>query len=244
MDKRLRARAEWAGGGSYIASRRYSAIVDRVAAKYNAQFDEVPNAPEPTESELTALRERYLEYRALEEESQLRWRALSENSLFVEIATICVKAAYRITLFAAALAILWNAFRTYMAQPRSDGPSTSARTSDRNRSKERRDGISFLPRPRLSRMWTTHRSVICPSVSSASGWPSMSMDSIAMRICRRAQACRPPRLFGFSEGGDVGTSAIVAGCLSALVVMVFAHVSSLTSDATKQRMVTRLCSQI
>ena len=43
------------GGGSYVASRRYSAMVDKVAAKYKAQLDEVPNAPEPTETELTVV---------------------------------------------------------------------------------------------------------------------------------------------------------------------------------------------
>jgi len=102
------------GGGSYVASRRYSAMVDKVAAKYKAQLDEVPNAPEPTETELTALRERYLEHRALEEESQLRWRLLSEAPR-MEMAAICVKAVYRLTLFAAAVAILWTTVRHHIS---------------------------------------------------------------------------------------------------------------------------------
>ncbi len=114
MDKGLRARAEMVGSGSYVASRRYGDLVDKVAAKYNAQFEEVPDAPDPAANELTALRERYLEHRALEERSQLLWRLLKEDHR-VEIAAICVKMAYRSTLFAAAVVILWRAARPYIS---------------------------------------------------------------------------------------------------------------------------------
>ncbi len=71
-------------------------------------------------------------------------------------------------------------------------------------------------------MYVQQRSVICPSVSSARGWPSNCMASTVMRICRRAQACLPPRL---RDAGDVGVLVHASAGLSAVFVAIaVAHV--------------------
>ena len=129
MENRIRKqdwdRAWVVGGGSYVALGRYNEAVDVVARKLNAQFEvereadlDAPPPSPPTDQELTALRERYLEHKALEERSQSLWRMWKDSGPWasrIEDAGLFFRALYHLTVFAAAITILYRATLAYFA---------------------------------------------------------------------------------------------------------------------------------
>lgn len=112
MDAQKRKQAEIAGGASNIASRRYHQTRDTVVRKLKVIFDDVPNAPEPTPNEMAELRDRYVEQKALNEHSEKMWKLAKglDPSGEPPFAVTVLKAIYRLTLFAAAVTILYRAF--------------------------------------------------------------------------------------------------------------------------------------
>jgi len=116
--ERLRKEAEIVGGASSVALGRYNSAAEVVAAKLNGQFEEVEGAPEPTAAELAVLRERYLEHKALGERSQSLWQMVKDNpvtEIRIALAGTFLMLFYRLTVFAAAVAILHRAGMTYLA---------------------------------------------------------------------------------------------------------------------------------
>lgn len=108
MARELYKSAMQAGAASNITARRLGAALDRVVGKLEAQYEEVPDASGPTDIELAALRDRYLESKALDEHSQSLWRQVHDHPS-AELVGIVLKILYRLTLFAAAVVILHRA---------------------------------------------------------------------------------------------------------------------------------------
>ena len=98
----MRSRAIRAGEVSYAASQRLGEVVEAIVGN---------RASAPSEEQLALLRRRYLEYRALEDDSRKLW-SLADNASTFEDFRLVLKFLYRLAVFAAALVILWQwAFR-------------------------------------------------------------------------------------------------------------------------------------
>jgi hypothetical protein len=118
MDKWLQERAMMAAAASNTTSTRLNGVMDRVIRKLQSETEEVS----PTEAELAMLRERYLEHRAVDDEQKRLWCMYRSPSGRFEMFAIFVKMLYRLTLFAAAVVILYRAIMGWISHWRSFSP--------------------------------------------------------------------------------------------------------------------------
>lgn len=109
-----RAEAEMFGAASYVSGRRELSALDDVARKLATSFDGSghlrPDAIEPTEAELTALRNRYTENAALKEHSQWLWSRQEWDAFPFKVAGVLLRLSYRLVVLSAAIVILYQFF--------------------------------------------------------------------------------------------------------------------------------------
>ncbi len=103
------ARATTAGMASSHASMRLSDWRGRVERKYaTAASRTLADEGEPSDAELTNLRNRYIEFRALDDNSKaLLALARADHWITGVTASIC-SGVYRLTLFVAALIVIYR----------------------------------------------------------------------------------------------------------------------------------------
>ena len=92
------------GGAAYVAGRRLNEAIRAVAEKLDAPRNDQGSGP--SAAELKDLRDRYLEHRALEEESQRLWDLL--RWWWMPIAMGLALLLYRLILLTAAIVFLYG----------------------------------------------------------------------------------------------------------------------------------------
>lgn len=96
-----------AGAASLLLSTAVNRVAKKRMREREATTAEEADHWAPTEVELQALRQRFIEYQALDEAARSSWR-LSREHPTLELMVTAAKAAYRIVVFSAGSVVLYQ----------------------------------------------------------------------------------------------------------------------------------------